>query len=88
MYCVVDDKFLPVMIGEIWLSIACPLYFNMMTQFCNAWFPDAERTAVTALCGLSIPLGNLVAFMMSGLIYADAKTSLEVKQATVKMIWV
>jgi hypothetical protein len=88
LLCVVNTTFLPVMIGEIWLSMACPLYFNMMTQFCNAWFPDSERTAVTALCGLSIPLGNLVAFTMSGFIYAGAQTDLDYQHATVKMIWI
>jgi hypothetical protein len=46
----------------------------MMTQFCGDWFPDNERTLVTALCGLSIPLGNLVAFIMSGLIFRGIDT--------------
>ena len=56
------------------MSLACPLFFNMMTQFCGDWFPDNERTLVTALCGLSIPLGNLVAFIMSGLIFRGIDT--------------
>jgi len=88
LLCALNGTFLPVMIGEIWMSLACPLFFNMMTQFCNAWFPDNERTLVTALCGLSIPLGNLVAFIMSGLIYVNLTDTQSVKDATIKMIWI
>jgi hypothetical protein len=36
----------------------------------NRWFPDSERTLITAVCGLSIPMGNIFAFTMSGLIFA------------------
>jgi hypothetical protein len=76
LLCAKTDSFLPVMVGEIWLSLACPLFFNMMTQFCNAWFPDNERTLATAVSGLAIPLGNLVAFLMSGLIFTGFKQDL------------
>lgn len=40
-----------------------------MTQIANKWFPDSERTLITSICGLSIPGGNLVAFLLSGLIF-------------------
>jgi hypothetical protein len=43
---------------------------------------------VTALCGLSIPLGNLVAFIMSWLIYGNASSNEEYISATVNMVWV
>ena len=64
-----NGKFWPIMVGQFWLSTACPLFFNMITQFCNGWFPDNERTLATAICGISIPLGNLLAFLMSGLMF-------------------
>lgn len=41
-----------------------------MNLICNKWFPDSERTLVTALCGLSIPAGNIFAFTMSGILFA------------------
>jgi len=48
-----------------------------MTQFCNVWFPDNERSLVIALCGLSIPGGNLVAFILSGVVFAGIETESE-----------
>jgi hypothetical protein len=52
-----------------------------MTQIANKWFPDSERSFVTSICGLSIPGGNLVAFLLSGLIFAgvEENTAAEVK---------
>ena len=31
LYCVFNNKFWPILGGEILISLACPLYFNMMT---------------------------------------------------------
>jgi len=75
LFCISTVSFWPILAGEVWMSIACPLFFNMMTQFCSDWFPDNERTGATALCGLSIPLGNLVAFIMSGVILNGIDTN-------------
>jgi len=72
------------------MSMACPLFFNMMTQFTSDWFSLKERTGVNALCGLSIPLGNLVAFLLSGLIlYGIEKKDLQAQRQLVqRMIWI
>lgn len=40
-----------------------------MAKFAIQWFSDSERTLVIAACGLSIPGGNLMAFLMSGIIF-------------------
>ena len=88
--CEPYNSFHPIMSGEIWLSLGYPLFCNSTTQFCNAWFPDGERTLATALCGLCIPLGNLVAFIMSGLIFSGVSNDdyAAIKAAVVKMIWI
>ena len=46
--------------------------------------------SATALCGLCIPLGNLVAFIMSGLIFSGVPNDdyAAIKAAVVKMIWI
>ncbi len=95
LLCVNNNEFWPILAGEVWMSLACPLFFNMMTQFCSEWFPENERTGVTALCGLSIPLGNLVAFLMSGIILQgidsndlEYRRQLVQKLILVQNIWV
>jgi len=77
------------MAGQFWLSMACPLFFNMITQFCNGWFSDSERTLVTALCGISIPLGNLLAFLMSGFMFQGIKEAspADARHLVDRMIW-
>ena len=60
--------------GNTILSISAPLFFNVMTQFCNRWFLDSERTFVTVICGLSIPAGNLCAFVLAGLVFKGVKS--------------
>jgi sugar phosphate permease len=90
LLCATNNSFWPILAGEVWMSLACPLFFNMMTQFCGDWFPDNERTGVTALCGLSIPLGNLVAFLMSGIILQGIDTTDYAvrRQLVQRLIWV
>lgn len=53
------------------MSLAYPLFNGAMNLIPNRWFPDSERTLITAVCGLSIPMGNIFAFTMSGLIFAN-----------------
>lgn len=65
-----NHKFWPVLVGQVIVSCAQPIVYNVMTQFCNTWFPDDERSLVTSICGLSIPGGNLMAFLLSGFIFA------------------
>jgi hypothetical protein len=51
------------------MSLSYPIFNAAISLICNKWFPDKERTLVTAICGLSIPSGNIFAFTMSGLIF-------------------
>lgn len=60
-----------------------------MNLICNKWFPDKERTLATAICGLSIPAGNIFAFTMSGLLFAglnDTTSPDIIKKAEDKLI--
>lgn len=71
LFCDVGSgTFWPVLLGQVIISLAQPIVYNVMTQFCNQWFPDNERSLVTSICGLSIPGGNLMAFILSGIIFA------------------
>ena len=70
----VNNAFWPVLAGQVIISLAYPLVTNVMTRFSNTWFPDTERSIVTSILGLSIPTGNLVAFLMSGFIFAGIET--------------
>ena len=60
-----------------------------MNLICNKWFPDKERTLATAICGLSIPAGNIFAFTMTGLLFAglsDTSSPDLIKNAEDKLI--
>jgi len=64
------EKFWPILVGQAWMSLAYPMFSAAINLICNKWFPDKERTLVTALCGLAIPSGNIFAFTMSGVIFS------------------
>lgn len=70
------------------MSLACPLVYNVITQFVNAWFPDKERSLAASICGLSIPGGNLIAFILSGYIFKGIEhmDSEEVQKSLQNMI--
>ena len=65
-----NGEFWYILLGQAIMSFAYPIYNAAINLICNKWFPDKERTLVTALCGLAIPSGNIFAFTMSGLIFA------------------
>ena len=85
-----NHKFWPVLVGQIIISLAQPVVYNVMTQLCNTWFPDEERSLLIAICGLSIPGGNLMAYLMSGLIFKaiEDATPQGVEDQLMTMLWV
>jgi hypothetical protein len=40
-----------------------------ITLIANKWYTDRERELVIAICGISMPAGNLVAFAWTGLAF-------------------
>lgn len=64
------NRFWAILVGQAWMSLAYPIFTSAINLICNRWFPDKERTLVTAVCGLAIPSGNIFAFIMSGLIFS------------------
>jgi FLVCR family feline leukemia virus subgroup C receptor-related protein len=84
-----DGAFWPILLGQFWMSFAYPIFNAAINLICNKWFPDKERTLVTALCGLAIPSGNIFAFTMSGLIFAGLTTESpreKIRRAEMKLI--
>jgi hypothetical protein len=65
-----NGEFWPILLGQAWMSLAYPIFNSAINLVCNKWFPDKERTLITAVCGLAIPSGNIFAFTMSGLIFS------------------
>ena len=49
--------------------MAGPLFLSAQNILCNRWFGDNERAFATAVTGLAIPLGSVVAFVQTGLIF-------------------
>lgn len=68
-----DGTFWPILMGQSIMSLGYPIFNAAISLICNKWFPDKERTLVTAICGLAIPSGNIFAFTMSGLIFQGLK---------------
>ena len=84
-----DGTFWPILLGQAIMSFAYPIFNGAINLICNKWFPDKERTLVTAVCGLAIPTGNIFAFTMSGLIFAGLNENSDrqaVRDAEIKLI--
>jgi len=61
----------------------------VINRFCNQWFTDKERSLATSICGLSIPGGNLIAFILAGYVFRgiERMNDEEIQGATMNMIW-
>lgn len=63
------NKFWPIVAGSFVISLANPIFLCAQNLICNKWFGDKERGLATALSGLSIPLGSVVGFIQTGLVF-------------------
>jgi MFS-type transporter involved in bile tolerance (Atg22 family) len=66
-----------ILLGYTIISLSYPILLAAVTLVCNTWLGDNERTFWTQICGLSIPIGTVVSFLMTGLIYKDPNTMKE-----------
>lgn len=82
--------FWPVLMGQIVISLSQPIICNAIALFTNRWFPDSELRMASNICGLSIPGGNLIAFLLAGWIFKgiDSADSAEIKQMLSNMLMV
>ena len=64
-----NGQYWPIIVGTVIMTLSTPLFFVQMTQFCNRWFSDNERTIATVICALTIPGGNVVGFMLAGIVF-------------------
>lgn len=62
-----------ILVGYTIISFSYPILLAAVTLVCNNWLGDHERTFLTQICGLSIPIGTVVSFAMTGIIFADDK---------------
>lgn len=69
-----NKSFTWILVGYTVISLSYPILLSAVTLICNRWLGDSERTVITQLCGLAIPIGTIVSFVLSGLIYADPDT--------------
>lgn len=58
-----NDQFWPIIAGTTIISFSGPIFLSAQNMICNRWFPDNERAMATALTGLAIPVGSVLAFV-------------------------
>lgn len=54
------------MLGQVVISLSQPIFVCAITLISNKWFPDNERDLISAIFALSVPAGNLLAFLQTG----------------------
>ena len=65
-YYLPSPVFWPILLGQAVISCAFPLFSSAITLLANKWGSDTEREMVIAMCCISIPFGNLIAFIYTG----------------------
>jgi hypothetical protein len=85
-----SKNFFWILVGYTVISLAYPILLSAVTLVCNRWLADSERTVITQLCGLAIPIGTIVSFALSGVIYSDPDTLIEETKTLVLIqnIWI
>jgi ABC-type arginine transport system permease subunit len=60
-----------ILIGEIIIACGQPFFFNTIAALTNAWFGESERVMASTTLSNAIAVGNLLASLIPGLIFAD-----------------
>jgi hypothetical protein len=79
------DNFTLILVGFAIMSLSYPVFLSAVTLLCNKWMGDKERTFMIQICGLTIPIGTVVSFALSGLIFSDSSNLLS---ETYTLIWI
>lgn len=66
-----------ILTGYTVISLAYPILLSAITLICNRWLADSERTFITQLCGLSIPIGAISSFVITGLVFSNPNALVE-----------
>lgn len=56
------NQFWSILVGSCVISLAGPIFLSAQNILCNKWFSDNERAIVSAVTGLAIPIGSVMAF--------------------------
>merc|ERR1712032_271906 len=73
-----NDRFYWILTGWVILSMPYPFFLTSMTLVCNTWLGDRERTLCIQLLGLCVPVGTIIAFLNSGIIFENKqRTTIE-----------
>jgi len=64
LLAVINDWFGFVVIGQIIVMAAAPMYLNAISLTANVWFADNERALAGALMTMASPLGSLMSFVI------------------------
>ncbi len=55
-----NQGYLALLIGQIFPSIAQPIFLNPTALFAARWFAPSQRDIATAICSMSNPLGKIL----------------------------
>lgn len=79
------DKFNIILIGYTIISLAYPIMLSAVTLLCNTWMGDNERTFWIQVCGLTVPIGSTLSFIICGIVMVSTP---DVITNTNKILWV
>jgi len=83
-------KFYWILLGQVLMSFAAPVFMSSNTLVCNKWFPTNELALANSISGLILPFGSIIAFVMVGYDYKGLSTASlpsEVLNATDALLW-
>ena len=60
-----------LMVGQVILTLSCPILLNGISLLANTWFGDKERSKATTMPGLFMMVGLIVCLLITGIVAAD-----------------
>lgn len=63
------NQFWAVQVGTALVASTVPVFVNATSMIANNWFADNERALATAIGGIAMPLGTLLSFTLTGLLF-------------------
>ena len=80
-----NNNFTWILVGFGIMSLSYPVFLSAVTLLCNKWMGDKERTFMIQICGLTIPVGTVISFALSGVIFSDSS---KLMAETYTLMWI
>ena len=74
------QTFWPILIGTFMMATVNSIFLNSQIIITNTWFTDKERAIAMAVLNISLSLGQIASFALTGFMFSDINNEMSIEE--------